>query len=70
MDPKVLFTILSLIDRAASTATALRGIHAAMERKVALGQEITMDDLKQYSLADDKARDALESAIQEAEAGG
>lgn len=62
--------LLALIERAASTATALKGVAEVMRNKAERGEEVTLDDLKQYSLADDRARDILVEAIEEAEAQG
>lgn len=68
MNPEAILVWLSLIKQAASAMRAMEGVAEVVKNKVERGEEITIDDIKQYSLADDSARDALVKAIEEAEA--
>lgn len=67
MSPQVVLAVVALIDRALASAAALRGVKDVIENAQREGREITLDDLKQYSLADDEAREALVQAINAAE---
>lgn len=69
MDLSTVAVILSLIERGAATMKALQGVGEVIKNKVENGEEITIDDLKQYELADDAARDALVAAIEAEENG-
>lgn len=68
MNPEAILVWLSLIKQAASAMRAMEGVAEVVKNKVERGEEITIDDIKQYSLADDEARAALVKAIEEAEA--
>lgn len=70
MELQAALALLALIQQGAATLKALEGIGEMIRNKVERGETITLDDLKQYSLADDAARDALVKAIDEAEEQG
>lgn len=69
MNPQVLLAILALADRATSALQALSAVKGAVRTAQAEGRDLTLDDLKQFQLQDDAARDILVSAIEEAENG-
>lgn len=59
--------VVSLIERIAGATKALQGVGDVIKAKAERGEEITLDDLKMYELSDDKAREALVQAIEDAE---
>lgn len=70
MQLQAALALISLVERAVGSMKALKGVAEVMKAKAEAGEEVTIDDLKQYQLADDTARDALVQAIEEAEEQG
>lgn len=67
MDPEALLLLLSLIERAASATTALMAAKDVLQKAHDEGRQVTLEDFKQYELADDEARKVLVEAINAAE---
>lgn len=67
MDPASLLLLITLIERSAAAATALMAAKEVMERAKNEGRDVTLDDFKQYDLADEEARKVLVDAINAAE---
>ena len=70
IEAQAVLAILALIQQGAATLKALEGLGDLIKNKVERGETITLDDLKQYEISDDRAREALVAAIDEAEAQG
>lgn len=67
MDAQALLLIISIIERAMSATQALMAVKDVMQKAHDEGREVTIDDFKQYTLADDAARQVLVEAINAAE---
>lgn len=64
---EVLIALTQLLETASAAATAAQAISQLLNKSVAEGVELTLDDVKSLAGLDDKARDALTKAINEAE---